>query len=94
MALNPRFLISPNIQENFISKDTGLPMAGGSLRFFHDSSRQEPKSVYVLTGAPPNYEYLNIGNEVTLNSAGAASYDFGSGATDVKLYYNPFRLLS
>ncbi len=90
MALNPRFLISPNIQENFISKDTGLPMAGGSLRFFRDSSRQEPKSVYVLTGAPPNYEYLNIGNEVTLNSAGAASYDFGSGATDVKLYYNPF----
>ena len=90
MALNPRFLISPNIQENFISKDTGLPMAGGSLRFFRDGSRQVPKNVYVLTGAPPNYEYLNIGNEVTLNSAGAASYDFGSGATDVKLYYNPF----
>ena len=90
MALNPRFLISPNIQENFISKDTGLPMAGGVLRFFKDSSRQEPKNVYVLTGAPPNYEYLNIGNEVTLNSAGAASYDFGSGATDVKIYYNPF----
>ncbi len=90
MALNPRFLISPNIQENFVSKDTGLPMAGGSLRFFRDSSRQEPKNVYVLTGAPPNYEYLSIGNQVMLNSAGAASYDFGTGATDVKLYYNPF----
>ncbi len=88
--LNPRFLISSNIQENFNSKETGLPLAGGRVEFYKDASRQERKSVFVLTGAPPNYEYLNIGSTVTLNTAGAASYDFGSGATDVKLYYNPF----
>ncbi|WP_299079134.1 hypothetical protein [uncultured Paraglaciecola sp.] len=88
--LDPKFLIAPNLQENFIDKDTGCPLVGGKVKFFQDESRQTPKNVYALTGAPPNYTYTDIGSVVTLNAAGATSYDFGSGSTDVKIYCNPF----
>lgn len=90
MALDPKFFISPNLQENFTDKDSGCPLVNGTITFFEDEARTTPKNVFVLSGTVPAYTYTDIGNVVTLNNAGATSYDPGSGATDVRLYYFPF----
>ena len=86
MALDPNFFISPNLQENFTDKDTGKPLVNGTITFFKDEDRVTPKNVFVLSGTPPNYTYVSIGNVVTLNNSGSTS----NLGTDVRLYYFPF----
>lgn len=86
MSLDPDFFIAPNVQENFVDKDTGAPLVNGTITYYKDDARTTPKDVFVLTGTPPNYTYTNIGNVVTLNNAGATSY---MGA-DTRIYYFPY----
>lgn len=70
MALDPRFVPITSLNEYFVDKDTGLPMANGTLSFFRDTARVTPKPVYRLTGAPPNYEFQLLPNPVTLSAVG------------------------
>lgn len=69
-----------------IDKDTGSPLAGGEINFFRDSSRITPKDVYILSGDPPDYTYVNIGSTVGLGPAGTPMY-LGN---DVVIYLFPF----
>lgn len=86
MALDAQYIPCPILQYVFIDKDTGLPMSGGKAIFVRDSSREDFKDVYILTGAPPNYTYTNIGHEVDFNAAGAFSYN----GQDVLVYLKPY----
>lgn len=87
MGLDPRYVTDGPLQEYFVSKDSGLPLSGGTLTFFRDSSRITPKTVYELTGSPPNYSYVALPNPITLSAVGTPMN--GSGE-DIVIYYFPF----
>jgi hypothetical protein len=69
-GLDSRFIVDLSLQQPFRDKDTGLPLRNGTLTFYEDCNRTTPKSVYTLSGGPSSYIYTDIGNVVTLNSAG------------------------
>jgi hypothetical protein len=70
MALDDRYFIAVPLNQYFVDKDTGLPLANGTITFYRDVSRTTPKAVFQLTGTPPNYQYTALPNPITLSSAG------------------------
>ncbi len=89
-GLNSRFVTAVSLEEYFVDKDTGLPLAGGSLEFWKDIDRNSPKLVYQLTGSPDSmggYSYAPMSNPVTLSGVGTVE----SGGDNVALYYFPFQ---
>lgn len=88
MALDPRFIIAGDLQEFFVDKDTGLPMAAGVVTFYKDSSRNVGKPVYQITGSPPNYTYTALPNPITLSGVGTVQ---NAGGDDVVIYYFPYQ---
>jgi hypothetical protein len=87
MALNPDYVLAPSLQEFFIDKDSGLPMAGGMVYFFEDNARTIPKDVFEISGTPPNYSYNVLPNPVILSAVG--TFQDASGV-DILPYYYPF----
>lgn len=87
MALNPKYMITPNLQELFRNKDTGLPLRAGIVTFYKDQARDELKNVYKLSGTPPDYSYTVLPNPMILGAAG--TFVDGSG-NDIKVYYYPY----
>lgn len=91
MALDPKFMIAPSLQEYFVDKDTGLPLANGKVFFYQDDNRSVLKPIYTLSGTPSNYGYTPLSNPVTLNGVGT----FSSNETDDVLpYYFPYNELN
>lgn len=86
MALDTRFIPTKYFQEIFLDKDTACPLSGGIVKFFKDNDRVTGKSVFILSGSPPNYSYVDIGDEVTLTSSGTFEYD----NNDVTVYLFPY----
>lgn len=86
MSLDPRFFLLYNVQQVINDKDTGTALINGKLKFYQDASRSTPKDVYILSGSPPNYTYVNIGHEVDLGAAGSPMYN----NNDVALYLFPY----
>lgn len=87
MALDPRYVVDLSLENVFINKDTGLPLANGTIEFWEDNNRNSPKSVYQLSGAPPNYTYTALPNPITLNAIGVAQ---NVGGDNVAVYYYPY----
>ena len=87
MALDPHYITDGPLEEYFVDKDSGLPLAGGTLTFFRDDSRITPKTVYQLTGSPPNYTYVALPNPITLSSVGTVQ---DAGGDNVVIYYYPW----
>lgn len=87
MALDPHYITDGPLEEAFLDKSTGLPLAGGTLTFYRDSSRITAKPVYELTGAPPNYSYVPLDNPLTLSSIGTVQ---NAGGDNVVIYYYPW----
>jgi len=87
MALDPHYITDGPLQEYFVDKDTGLPLSGGIVTFYRDSSRITPKAVYELSGSPPNYTYTPLPNPITLSSVG--TFQDASG-NDIVVYYYPW----
>lgn len=89
MALDPKYMIAPPLNEYFVDKDTGFPLAGGVISFYSDVNRTTLKPVYQLTGVPPysGSIYTALPNPLTLSSAGTLVDSFGN---QVILYYYPF----
>ena len=77
MTIDTRYLMSPSLQQYFVDKDTGFPLANGEVYFFEDNNRSNAKSVYEISGSPPNYSFTPIGNKITLSSVGTP--EDGSG---------------
>lgn len=86
-GLNPKFIVSPSLQDYLIDKDTGFPLSGGVLNFWSDVNRTMRKNVFTLTGSPPGYTYTILPNPLTLSSTGTPVD--GSG-NNVALYYYPY----
>lgn len=89
-GLNTYFIPLTILQEQFWDKLTDAPLAGGKLRFYQDEARNIPKSVYVLTGNPPDYSYdvaSTLDNAITLSSIGTV--DDGQG-NNLVIYGYPY----
>jgi hypothetical protein len=84
MALDPRFMLAPSLEQYFVDKDTGEPL-NGAVSFYVDTARTTPKSVFILSGSPPNYSYTDIGNVVSIVN-GVLIYN----NTNIQLYYFPY----
>lgn len=87
MAIDSRFITSVDLVEYFVDKTTGLPLSGGKLKFYKDNARTVPKLVYQLTGAPPNYTYTALSDELTLSSVGTP---IDTAGNNIALYYFPY----
>lgn len=87
MTLDARYFVTSDLDTYFVDKDSGLPLAGGTLTFFRDVARSTPKLVYQLSGAPPNYTYTALPNPIVLSSVGTVQ---DAGGDNVVIYYFPF----
>lgn len=87
MALDERYFVTSDLSPYFVDKNTGLPLANGSISFYRDVARTTPKTVYQLIGAPPNYFYAPLPNSVPLSSVGQPQDGTGD---NVIIYYYPY----
>lgn len=87
MALDERFVVAPSLEMYFVDKDSGEPLSAGTVEFFKDNSRITPKTVFQLTGAPPNYSYIPLPNPITLSNAGTIQ---NAGGDNLIPYFFPF----
>ena len=87
MALNEQYFVTSDLEAYFVDKDSGLPLADGTLTFYRDVARNTPKTVYQLIGAPPTYSFTALPNPVPLSSVGTPQ---DAGGDNVVIYYFPY----
>jgi hypothetical protein len=87
MALDARYFVSIDLEEYFPSNLTGNALANGSIWFYQDINRTNPKPVYELTGAPPNYTYTALPNPLPLSAVGTPVDNSGN---NISIYYFPY----
>lgn len=87
MALDERYFVTSDLDTYYVDKDSGLPLAGGTIEFWRDSARSVPKLVYQLSGSPPNYTYTALPNPIDLSSVGTVQNDLGD---NILIYYFPY----
>ncbi len=87
IGLDERYITDLSIQQYFVDKDTGLPLANGLVYFYEDDNRNLLKPVYELTGAPPNYCYAPLPNPMTLSAVGTP---MDADGNDVAVYFFPY----
>lgn len=89
-ALDARYVTTVSLDEYFVNKDTGLPLANGRIYFYEDSNRNVPKLVYTLVDNPPGYNppnYTPLPNPITLSTVGTVADNNGN---NVPIYYFPY----
>ncbi len=87
MALDPQFVIAPSLEQYFVDKTTGLPLAAGKVYFYSDVNRSNLKDVFKLSGSPPNYSYVALPNPSTLSAVGTFQ---DAGGNNILPYYYPY----
>lgn len=87
MALNSQYMIAPNLQEYYVDKTSGLPLTGGNVFYYADSSRSDLKTVYGLSGTFGSYSFVALPNPVPLSGVGTTTDGDGN---DIRVYYYPY----
>lgn len=87
MALDPKYITAPSLQQYFVDKTSGAPLAGGKVFFYHDNDRAVPKDVFTLAGSQANYSYAPLPNPVILSSVGTIQ---DNNNNDLIPYYYPY----
>jgi hypothetical protein len=87
MGLDSRFILCPNIQNIFLNKDDGFPLANGEVYFYSDINRNDLKAIYKISGSPPNYSYTELPNPITLSSVGTPQDAQGN---DISILLYPY----
>lgn len=87
MALDARYITGVDLEQYFVDKVTGEPLANGYVKFWEDESRTTPKNVYQISGGPPNYVYEVLPNPLTLSSVGTPE---NANGDNVAIYYYPY----
>lgn len=90
MSLNPLYVTSTPLQWIFLDKNTGEPLADGSVYFYSDVNRTTYKSVYELQGNQANYTYKALPNPLRLSGIGTPMDVAGN---DVIPYFYPWNEL-
>ncbi|MEO6077578.1 MAG: hypothetical protein ABIP54_02215 [Candidatus Andersenbacteria bacterium] len=86
-GLNDKFVTGVSLNQYLVNKDTGAPLAFGTVEFYSDVDNITPKLVYQLVGSLGSYTYAPLSNPITLSSVGTIVD--GSG-NQIALYYYPF----
>ena len=87
MALNPQYVLAPSLQEYFVDKVTGLPLAGGTVTAYVDTNRSTLKPVFTLVGGVDTYSYTPLPNPMVLSSVGTIVDGFNN---DILPYWLPY----
>lgn len=87
MALDPRYVVTSDLESYFVDKDSGEPLSGGIVTFYSDLDRSVKKPVYQLTGSPPNYTYAPLPNPCILSIVGTFQDELGN---NIVPYYYPY----
>lgn len=88
MPINTSLLIAaPILQDYFVDKTTGAPLAGGIVKLFQDTSRTTLKNWYYQTGTPGNYSFIALDNPMTLSSVGTPQDPNGN---DIIPFFYPY----
>lgn len=74
---NPLYFACFPLQEYFVNKDTGFPLAGGYVQFFSDPAFTVPKDVYKQSLVNNTWDYTNLGSTLILSSVGTFMDDTG-----------------
>lgn len=91
MSLNPQYIPLYNLQQYFVDKTTGGPLANGRVYFYSDENRSIPKTVYELSSTTGTYTYVPLPNPVLLSSVGTPVDVNGN---DIVIYAFPFNVIT
>jgi hypothetical protein len=89
MTVNTSLLIAaPILQDYFVDKLTGFPLAGGIVSLYEDTDHTTYKNWYYQTGSAGGpYNFQTLENPLTLSSVGTITDPFGN---DVIPYFYPY----
>lgn len=87
MALDPKYIVTSDLQSLFRDKTSGLPLSYGTVYFYRDSNHNELKPIYKLTGSVSNPTYTALSNPMLLTAVGTESDSLNN---DVVVYYYPY----
>ena len=88
MAINPALLVAAKmLQDYFVDKDTGFPLANGLISLYKDEARSFYKNWYYQTGVPGAYTWVPLDNPLHLSSVGTIQDPNGN---DVIPFYYPY----
>ncbi len=88
-GLDDRYITSSDLQQYFVNKSKGEANAYGSVRFWKDSDRDDPKLVYQLVQDSNTFEYSYVALSDPLYLSGVGTFIDGSG-NDIAVYYYPY----
>lgn len=88
-GLDDRLITSSDLQQYFVNKANGEANAYGSIRFWVDSDRTVPKTVYELVQDvnTSNYSYVPLPNPLTLSGVGTV---VDANNNDIPIYWFPY----
>lgn len=81
-------IVTSDLEEYFVDKDTGGPLAAGIVTFYIDRNRTVKKPVYQLTGAPGSYALSALPNPSILSGVGTFQDGLGN---NIVPYYFPYQ---
>lgn len=89
-GLSPLYITGVDLNQYFVSNQTGEALANGKIYFYVDSNRTQAKQVFQLvqgSGNPPNYTYLPLPNPITLSAVGTI---IDANGNNCALFYYPY----
>jgi len=78
MATDQHFIPAFSLETVFLDKDTGAPLSGGIVTFERSLQPGTLKPVYQITGADPNFTYIQLPNPMILSSIGTFEDSLGN----------------
>ncbi|MCH9636736.1 MAG: hypothetical protein K0U16_02160 [Gammaproteobacteria bacterium] len=87
MDLDSRYIMAPALEQFYIDKSSGLPLANGKITFYKDNQRTILKNIYTLSGSPPIYRYIALPNPLRLSAVGTIQ---DANGNNVLPFYFPY----
>jgi hypothetical protein len=87
-GIDPQYVPINYLQEYFVDKVTGFPLAAGVVTFYKDQARTIKKDIFRLAGTMPDYTYVTLANPLVLSSVGTFQ-DIDTG-DDITVFLKPY----
>ena len=68
--IDPHYIPAFSIEDVLLDKDSGAPLSGGLVTFYHDNQRGVMKPVFQITGTSGLYTFTQLPNPMVLSSIG------------------------
>jgi hypothetical protein len=87
MDLDSRYIMASALEQFYIDKSSGLPLANGKITFYKDNQRTTLKTICTLSGSPSNYRYIPLPNPLRLSAVGTIQ---DANGNNVLPFYFPY----